>query len=97
MKCTYGVRCCFGVTATGDDPFTADGWYPTGDSGSLDSSGVLTVFGRMGEMIITGGENVWPVAVETILEKVTSVAECAVVGRPDPEWGGKRYRDRGAG
>ena len=78
----------------GDDPFTADGWYPTGDSGSLDSSGVLTVFGRMGEMIITGGENVWPVAVERILESDF----CLSV----PLWDvrtrvGKRYRDRGAG
>tara|TARA_Y100001968_G_C19177246_1_gene628619 strand:- start:440 stop:730 length:291 start_codon:yes stop_codon:yes gene_type:complete len=41
----------------------------------------------MGEMIITGGENVWPVEVERILETVTNVVECAVVGRPDPEWG----------
>ena len=71
----------------GGDPFTKDGWYPSGDSGSLSSEGVLSVYGRMGDMIITGGENVWPVAVERSLEKVTHVQECAVVGRPDPEWG----------
>ena len=83
IRCPMLFRCY----RNGGEPFTEDGWYPTGDSGSLDSSGVLSVFGRMGEMIITGGENVWPVAVERVLEKVTCVAECAVVGRPDPEWG----------
>ena len=83
IRCPMLFRCY----RNGDEPFTEDGWYPTGDSGSLDSSGVLSVFGRMGEMIITGGENVWPVAVERVLEKVTYVAECAVVGRPDAEWG----------
>ncbi|HAF69328.1 MAG TPA: hypothetical protein DCL16_09430, partial [Acidimicrobiaceae bacterium] len=55
--------------------------------GELGADGVLTVHGRMGDMIITGGENVWPVMVERILNNAPGVRECAVVGRPDPEWG----------
>ena len=71
----------------GHDPKTADGWLPTGDVGSLDESGRLTVIGRREEMIVTGGENVWPHAVETVLAAHPSVEEVAVAGRPDPEWG----------
>ena len=65
----------------------ADGWLPTGDAGSLDGQGRLTVFGRRGDMITTGGEKVWPHAVEEVLALHQDVAEVAVVGRPDPEWG----------
>ena len=45
------------------------------------------MFGRVGDLVITGGENVWPVAVERVLARHPAVAEVAVVGRPDPEWG----------
>ncbi len=65
----------------------ADGWLPTGDAGSLDGQGRLTVFGRRGDMITTGGEKVWPHAVEEVLALHQDVADVAVVGRPDPEWG----------
>ena len=72
----------------GRDPKTPDGWYPTGDAGEWDAAaGRLTVHGRQGTLIITGGENVWPTAVERLLAAHPSVAEVAVVGRPDPEWG----------
>lgn len=70
----------------GTDPKDADGWFPTGDLGALDGSR-LQVHGRGGELIITGGENVWPAAVERALLTHPGVAEVAVVGRPDPEWG----------
>jgi len=83
IRCPMLFRCY----RNGDNPITRDGWYPTGDAGELDSEGVLTVYGRMGDMIITGGENVWPVTVERILSKAAGVRECVVVGRPDPEWG----------
>ena len=83
IRCPMLFRCY----RNGDNPITRDGWYPTGDAGELDSEGVLTVYGRTGDMIITGGENVWPVTVERILSKAPDVRECAVVGRPDPEWG----------
>jgi O-succinylbenzoic acid--CoA ligase len=71
----------------GGDPKTADGWLPTGDGGHLDTDGRLTVLGRRAEMIITGGENVWPQAVEDVLGVHPDVAEVAVAGRPDPQWG----------
>jgi O-succinylbenzoic acid--CoA ligase len=75
----------------GDDPKTPEGWFPTGDAGAVDTDhdGVtrLTVFGRRAEMIISGGENVWPHAVEEVLGAHPEVAEVAVAGRPDPEWG----------
>jgi O-succinylbenzoic acid--CoA ligase len=70
----------------GTDPKLPDGWFPTGDLGAL-RDGVLEVHGRRGDLIITGGENVWPTAVERALTTHPDVAEVAVVGRPDPEWG----------
>lgn len=63
-----------------------DGWLHTGDLGRIDD-GVLTVHGRRGDMIITGGENVHPDPVEQRLRLHPAVADAAVIGRPDPEWG----------
>jgi O-succinylbenzoic acid--CoA ligase len=71
----------------GTDPRLPGGWFPTGDAGLLDTDGVLSVAGRMAEVIVTGGEKVWPVAVEAILAGHPGVAEVAVWKRPDPEWG----------
>ncbi len=72
----------------GSDPRTADGWYPTGDAGDWDdTTRRLRVVGRIGDVIVTGGEKVWPAAVERVLGAEPGVAEVAVVGRPDPEWG----------
>jgi O-succinylbenzoic acid--CoA ligase len=65
-----------------------EGWFATGDLGAVDpATGVVTVHGRRGDLIITGGENVWPDPVELVLATHPTVAEAAVVGRPDPEWG----------
>jgi O-succinylbenzoic acid--CoA ligase len=71
----------------GSLPFTVDGWYPTGDLGDIDSSGRVSVFGRADELIITGGENVWPEAVERVLAGFPGIADLAIAGQPDPEWG----------
>jgi O-succinylbenzoic acid--CoA ligase len=68
-------------------PFDAGGWLATGDAGGWDRQGRLRVDGRMSELIITGGENVWPAPVEAILRRHPAVADVAVAGRPDPEWG----------
>ncbi|HXQ59273.1 MAG TPA: AMP-binding protein [Acidimicrobiales bacterium] len=68
-------------------PVSTDGWFATGDGGALDANGRLTVHGRKVEMIITGGENVWPQAVEDVIGGHPEVAEVAVAGRPDAEWG----------
>ena len=71
---------------SGVDPKDADGWLPTGDAGSFDA-GVLHVDGRIGDLIITGGENVWPNAVERALATHPDVAEVLVTGQADREWG----------
>ena len=59
----------------------------TGDSGHLDADDRLVVEGRIGELIITGGENVWPQAVEALLATHPAVVDVAVAVRPDAEWG----------
>ncbi len=71
----------------GSDPCLAGGWLPTGDAGRLEPDGLLTVFGRMAEVIVTGGEMVWPTPVEGLLSASRAVAEAAVWKRADPEWG----------
>jgi O-succinylbenzoic acid--CoA ligase len=71
----------------GTDPKDAEGWLGTNDAGEWDDDGRLVVHGRRGDLIITGGENVWPTAVERVLAEHPGVAEVAVIGRDDPEWG----------
>ncbi len=76
-----------GFPLEGHDPKDADGWFATDDAGALDDGGRLVVQGRRGDLIVTGGEKVWPVEVERVLGHHPSVAEVAVIGRADPEWG----------
>ena len=71
----------------GTRPFDADGWLPTGDLGRWLDDGRLHVDGRRGDLIITGGENVWPEAVEAVLSTHPAVAEAMVRGIADDEWG----------
>lgn len=71
----------------GADPKTVEGWLPTGDAGSIDASGRVVVLGRIAEVIVTGGEKVWPDPVEAALRDVIGVADVAVAGVRDPEWG----------
>ena len=71
----------------GSNPMDNHGWLATGDLGSLAADGKLTVFGRAGDVINTGGEKVWPEQVEAIIAAMPGVADAAVAGRPDPEWG----------
>lgn len=68
-------------------PFVEGGWFPTGDLGRWDADGNLAVDGRRGDVIVTGGEKVWPDPVERLLLERDDVAEVAIIGRPDPEWG----------
>lgn len=63
------------------------GWYFTGDTGFQDSVGDLFVTGRVDDMIITGGENVFPSEIESVLSGHPEVTEVAVAGLPDPRWG----------
>ncbi len=71
----------------GTVPLDTDGWLSTGDLGHLDETGRLVVEGRQSELIITGGENVWPTTVERVLAAQPGIGDVAVVGRPSAEWG----------
>ncbi len=64
-----------------------DGWFHTGDMGHQDAEGYLYVDGRKKEMIISGGENIYPAEIENVLAESPDIAEVAVVGRPDERWG----------
>lgn len=68
-------------------PFTDDGWLRTHDAGELDPDGRLRIAGRLDDLVITGGEKVWPGRVEGALAEHPRVREVAAAGRPDPEWG----------
>lgn len=65
----------------------SDGWYSSGDMGHLDEDGHLYLHDRARDMIISGGENVYPIEVENALVVHPDVAEVAVIGVPDPKWG----------
>lgn len=71
----------------GSDPKREGGWLPTGDAGEIGGDGLLRVRGRIEDMIVSGGENVWPQAVEPLVERHPAVLEAAVAGVADPEWG----------
>jgi long-chain acyl-CoA synthetase len=63
------------------------GWLHTGDLGSLDAAGYLTIRDRSKDMIISGGSNIYPREIEEVLLRHPAVAECSVIGRGHPEWG----------
>jgi acyl-CoA synthetase (AMP-forming)/AMP-acid ligase II len=65
----------------------ADGWFHTNDRAYLDADGYLFLDGRTDDIIIRGGENVAPSVIEDVIAEMEGVAEVAVVGVPDPEWG----------
>jgi o-succinylbenzoate---CoA ligase len=66
---------------------TVDGWFPTGDLGTVHDDGTISVQGRRGDVINTGGEKVWPSVVEQRLSAHPGVRDVVVIGRPDAEWG----------
>ena len=66
---------------------TADGFYRTGDVGTVDADGYLTIIDRLKDLIITGGENVYPAEVEAVLARHPGVTDVAVIGIPDGKWG----------
>jgi long-chain acyl-CoA synthetase len=64
-----------------------NGWLHTGDGGYMDDEGFVFIVDRVKDMIITGGENVYSAEVEEAIYSHPAVAECAVIGIPDPQWG----------
>lgn len=69
------------------DSWTQDGWFKTGDLGYLDEEGYLFIKSRQKELIISGGENIYPAEVESVLKELGEVLEVAVVGKSDEKWG----------
>ena len=64
-----------------------DGWFHSGDLGQRAPDGCLTIVGRSKDMVISGGENIYPAEIENLLVTLPGVMECAVVGLPDARWG----------
>ncbi len=71
----------------GSRTFDGDGWFRTGDMGSLEGDGYLTVQGRKDDMLVSGGENIFPREIEVVAESFPGVTACAVIGVPDEKWG----------
>jgi len=71
------------------EAFWPDGWLRTGDIGVLDSKGFVYIVDRLKDMVITGGENVYPREIEEAIYLRTEIEDCAVVGVPDDQWGEK--------
>jgi O-succinylbenzoic acid--CoA ligase len=69
-----------------EDLADADGWFGTGDLGSFTAEGNLVIQGRRDRLIISGGENIQPEAIESLLLKIPGVRRAVVVGKPDPEF-----------
>lgn len=63
-----------------------DGWYRTGDIGTRDADGYFVIHDRRKNMIISGGENIYPAEIERVLAEHPGVLQCAVIGHPDPKW-----------
>lgn len=83
VRCPMLLRCY----RDGSTPLDPDGWLHTGDVGELLPDGRLHVLGRADELIITGGENVWPEVVERAIASHPAVRDVGVLGVPDYEWG----------
>jgi fatty-acyl-CoA synthase len=88
--CTRGYHVMHGYNDNPDETdkaIDADGWLHTGDLGTMDDRGFLKVTGRVKEMIIRGGENLFPAEIENAMLEHDAIAEVAVVGVPDEKWG----------
>ncbi len=80
------MRCYFGKPEA-TDAALRDGWYRSGDLARQDDDGFYWVVGRSKDMIVSGGENIYPAELESILADCPGIADQTVVGIPDPRWG----------
>jgi malonyl-CoA/methylmalonyl-CoA synthetase len=69
------------------EEFTADSWFKTGDMGKRDVDGYVSIIGRSKDLVITGGLNVYPKEIEERIDAITGVAESAIIGLPDADFG----------
>ena len=90
MVAVRGPSLCAGYWQRPDadaESRTADGWFLTGDVGSLDETGRLTLEGRSSDMIISGGLNIYPKEIEMVIDEIDGVIESAVIGQPHEDFG----------
>lgn len=88
LRCAFLARGRLGPNGSVTSITDADGWFRTGDVGRLVGGGRrLVVDGRRDDLIVSGGQNVWPEPVEAVLRDLPGVVDVAVFGRRDPEWG----------
>ncbi|XOV87656.1 MAG: AMP-binding protein [Pseudomonadota bacterium] len=88
--CTRGYHVMLGYFEMPDktaEAIDSDGWLHTGDLVTMDERGYTTITGRLKDMIIRGGENIYPREIEEVLFAHPAVTEVAIVGLPDPKWG----------
>lgn len=77
----------WGMPEKTQEEFTADGFFKTGDMGSFDADGYVTISGRSKDLVITGGLNVYPKEIEELIDAMPGVVESAVIGLPHPDFG----------
>ena len=84
-----GPHVCLGYWKRDDATAEAirGGWFHTGDLAQIDDEGFVSIVGRLKDMIISGGENVYAAEVEAVVRELEAVADAALIGRPDPKWG----------
>lgn len=85
-----GPHVCRGYWGRPDETaqaITPDGWLRTGDLARRDTEGYYTIVGRLKDVIISGGENIYPAEVESILSAHPAVGEVCLIAAPDPKWG----------
>ncbi|MET0545767.1 MAG: AMP-binding protein [Caulobacterales bacterium] len=87
IRAAYRMREYFQMPEKTRDAIDADGWLHTGDLGFMYSDGYVQITGRLKEMIIRGGENIYPREIEDVLSEHPDVAQSAVFGLPDEKWG----------
>ena len=81
------MRCYWNDPAGTAAALSADGWFKTGDLARIDDEGYYWIMGRSKDVIISGGENIYPAELENVLADCAAVAEAAVIGIEDPKWG----------
>lgn len=76
-----------GLPDASSESFTSDGWFRSGDLGYFDADGYLYISDRLKDMIISGGENIYPAEIENLIMDISGVTGAAVIGVPDARWG----------
>jgi long-chain acyl-CoA synthetase len=86
-RSAHNMKGYWGMPEATADTITSDGWLKTGDAGYMDEDGYLYLHDRVKDMVVSGGENVYPAEIENVLMAHPDIADVAVIGVPDEKWG----------